>query len=90
MYINLKKFSGVKADSIEENEKIVDKSDIEEFDVYKLKPRFHLNALKYLLEIKMFEADGTVEVVEKWVKCLEEKALETPKDNKAKKGKSSC
>ena len=38
----------MKANSIEENEKTVDKKDNEEFDVSELKPRFHLNALKYI------------------------------------------
>ena len=56
----------MKANSFEENEKTVDKKDNKESDVSKLKPRFHLNALKYIyiLEIKMFEADGTVEEVD--------------------------
>ena len=39
----------------------------------------HMNDIKvykYLLEIETFEADGTVnEIKEKWVKCLEQKAL---------------
>ena len=77
------------ANSIEENEKTVDKNDIKDCNVSKLKPGFHLNALKYiyLLEIEMFEA---IEEVEKWVRRLQHKALKTSKDSKAKKGKSNC
>ena len=45
--IDSKKVSGMKANSIEENEKTIDINDIEDFDISKLKPRFHLNALKY-------------------------------------------
>ena len=46
--INSKIFSGPKADSIEENEKTVNRKYIEEFNVSKLKPGFHLNVLKYI------------------------------------------
>ena len=79
--INWKKVSGMKANSIEENEKTVDKNDIEDFHISKLKPRFYLNALKYT---EMFEA---VEEVEYWVRRLGQKALKTSKDSKQKKKK---
>ena len=48
--INSKKVSGMNANSIEENEKTVDKNDIKDCNVSKLKPGFHLNALKYILK----------------------------------------
>ena len=74
--------------SIEENEETVVKKDIEE-----LETQISIECIKvynYLLEIETFEADGTVEEVKKWVKCLEQKALKTSKDSEEKKGKSGC
>ena len=57
--------------SIEENEETVDKNDIEESETQ----NECMKAYKYLLEIETFEADGIVNEVKKWVKCLEQKAL---------------
>ena len=34
-----------------------------------------IKVYKYLLEIETFQADGTVNEIKKWVKCLEQKAL---------------
>ena len=78
----------MKANSIEENEKTVDKNDIEDFHISKLKLRFNLNALNYVfLEIGMFEA---IEEVENRVRRLGQEALKTSKDSKAEKKKAAA
>ena len=44
----------------------------------------------HLLETETFEADCTVEEVEKWVRCLEQMALGTSEDSKATKEKATA
>ena len=34
-----------------------------------------IKVYKYLLKVETFEADGTVNKVKKWVKCLKQKTL---------------
>ena len=63
----------IEYNSIEENEETVDKKDIEE-----LETQISIECIKvykYMSEIETFEADGTVNEVKRWVKCLEQKAL---------------
>ena len=43
-----------------------------------------------MLEIETFEADGTVNEIKKWVKCLEQKALWTSEHSKGKKEKAAA